>query len=152
MVEPFERRVELSCSVDTAWAWVSNFQAIANSISVVDSVGEVEPWVTYGAVLADRVGPFRLRADLVVTVEEMVAPKRMTLRASGEDRQVGSRLEVKGSLEVEGSTTGSVVLLRGTYEITGTVATLGASTIRKKTGVMLEEFENGLLQGTIGAR
>ena len=59
---------------------------------------------------------------------------------SGEDRQIASRISATLDLAVAPSDTGSDVVVKGRYEITGRIATLGAGAIRKKGDKVLEDF------------
>jgi uncharacterized protein len=60
--------------------------------------------------------------------------------ASGEDRQVASRIAATIELAVESDGTGTSLGVTGRYEVTGKVATLGAGAIRKKGERILQEF------------
>src|SRR5690606_8752115 len=101
-----------------------------------------EPLAAYDAVLQDRVGPFRLRADLAITVTEATEPTRLAIAAAGEDRQVRSRIAVDASLALSPADSGggTRLHLEGSYEVTGRVATLGASTINSKARKLVDEF------------
>ena len=66
--------------------------------------------------------------------------KSITIRADGEDRQIGSRITVDATLSIEPSGEGCLVDIEGNYEVTGRVATMGSSTIRQKAKKLLEEF------------
>ena len=113
---------------------------ISGWVPVVRDVTERAPLERYQAVLEDRMGPFRLRADLDVEVTSVDAPRSITIRADGEDRQVGSRITVDARLGLTPTAAGCDVEITGTYEVTGRVATMGAGTIRQKATGMLTAF------------
>jgi carbon monoxide dehydrogenase subunit G len=113
---------------------------VSEWVSVVGDVAEHEALARYTAVLEDRLGPFKLRADLDVVVTDIVEPQRITIKADGEDRQVGSRITVDATLGLDAIEGGTEVVINGTYEVTGRVATMGASTIRQKASKILDEF------------
>jgi carbon monoxide dehydrogenase subunit G len=73
-----------------------------------------------------------------VTVAD--AERRLHVDASGEDRQVASRISAKLDVTVSDDPRGSIVSSTGRYEITGRIATLGAAAIRKKGEHVLERF------------
>ena len=81
-------------------------------------------------------GPFRMRADLDIQVRDVVEGRSLSLRAEGEDRQVASRIAVDATLRIDDEpqvgNEGATVAVEGTYEVTGKIATLGASMIRSK--------------------
>ena len=94
----------------------------------------------YRVVLADRLGPFKLRADIEVGVTERVEPRSIRAHGDGEDRQIGSRLIVDVALEVAALPEGSQLDVSGSYEVTGRPAALGAGSIRKKAATILAQF------------
>jgi carbon monoxide dehydrogenase subunit G len=118
---------------------------------VVEDAAELTPLARYTAVLMDRLGPFKLRADLDITLSEVVVGQHVAVRAEGEDRQVGSRVVVLAALDLApGTNGGSVVQVAGSYEVTGKVASMGTGTIRKKADKILDEFF-GHLAASLGA-
>lgn len=139
MFQEFSRTIHLAARPEAVWDAVRDVRRVASWLSIVRDVREVEPPRRYSALLEDRVGPFALRADLKVEVEELGA-RRMRVVASGEDRQVGSRIGATIDLAVEERDSGSDLAVTGRYEIVGRVATLGAGAIRKKGDHLLGEF------------
>jgi carbon monoxide dehydrogenase subunit G len=138
--QEFQETVRLDAGREAVWATVSDIPSVLSWISIVDSVQEVEPGRRYAAVLQDRLGPFKLRADLDIAVDERDEQRVVRAHAAGEDRQIGSRLviEVAMALSDEGGAT--AVDVSGSYEVTGRPAALGAGSIRKKAGKILGEF------------
>lgn len=122
------------------WDVLVDVPRISSWVSVVGQVTEHERLASYSAVLEDRLGPFRLRADLGVEVVDVVEPERISIRADGEDRQVGSRITVEATLVLQSSDESCDVTIEGNYEVTGRVATMGAATIRQKAEKLIEEF------------
>lgn len=140
MRQEFQETVRLAAGRDAVWRTVSDIPTVLSWISIVGKADEVEPDRRYRAVLEDRLGPFRMRADLDIGVAERVEGSSIHARGDGEDRQIGSRLivDVKLALAEEGDIT--VVDVCGSYEVTGRPAALGASSIRKKASKILSEF------------
>jgi uncharacterized protein len=136
----FTRTLHVPADPAACWMVLTDVGRVAGWVSILGAVKELEPLVSYTAVLEDRLGPFRLRADLAVEVTELRQPERITLRARGEDRQVASRIAVDATLRLAPAKTGTTVEVAGRYEVTGRVATLGASTIRPKASKVLDEF------------
>lgn len=140
MRQEFHETLSVSAPPEAVWRTVREIPAVLGWISIVRGVTEVEPGARYAVLLEDRLGPFRLRADLDVVVEERVEGERIRARGDGEDRQVGSRLTVDVLLAVAAAEGGSELDVRGAYEVTGRPASLGAGAIRKKAAKILEEF------------
>lgn len=136
----FSRRVTVSTSLETAWTTVTDVNRVAGWLTVVGSVAEVEHLSRYSAVLADRLGPFKLSADLDVVVTDMDEMRSIALRADGEDRQVASRIKIEAELSISPVTEGCEIGVAGRYEVTGRVASLGSSMIRAKGEKILDEF------------
>ena len=139
--QEFHREVVINLSRPQAWATLLDVEVVAGWVGLVGEVKEVAPLSRYQAVLSDRVGPFRLRADLDIRIKGVEEESQVVLEAEGEDRQVRSRIRVDLALRLfereDGATS---VRIEGRYEVTGRVATLGASLIRHKADTILDEF------------
>lgn len=140
MRQEFSRTLEVAAPREKAWETVVDVGRVAGWISIVGGVQELSPLDRYRAVLEDRLGPFKLRADLEIRVVELDEGRRVRATASGEDRQVGSRIAVDATLTLDERERGTAIGVSGAYEVTGRVAALGAGSIRKKAETVLEDF------------
>ena len=132
--------LQLPAGVDPVWAVVSDIPTVLSWISIVESVEESAAG-GYRVVLADKLGPFKLRADVDVEVADRVEGKLIRARGDGEDRQIGSRLIIEVALALEAQEQGTHVDVSGSYEVTGRPASLWrAGSIRKKAAAILNEF------------
>jgi uncharacterized protein len=138
VLQDFAKTIRLDAVPDAVWDAVNDVRRVASWVSIVREVRDVDPPRRYAALLEDRLGPFAMRADLDITVER--GGRRMRVTASGEDRQVASRMSATIELAVEPDGTGTALAVTGRYEVTGKVATLGAGAIRKKGDKILQEF------------
>lgn len=137
----FNRELSVSSDANTCWDVLTDVPRLVDWVSIVDDAREIAPLEKYTAVLMDRLGPFKLRADLDIVVSEVEIGKRIRVRASGEDRQVSSRIGVDAVLTLaEADGGGTRVGVDGSYEVIGRVATLGAGMIRQKAAKILDEF------------
>ena len=139
MQQDFTRTLRLAASPDAVFDAIRDVRRVASWISIVKDVKDVEPPGRYTALLEDRIGPFAMRADLKVEVRETGA-RAMRVTASGEDRQVGSRIGATIDLEAKEADGGTELAIAGRYEVVGRVATLGAAAIRTKGDKILNEF------------
>ena len=139
MLQDFAKTIRLDASPDAVWDAVNDVRRVASWVSIVREVRDVDPPRRYAALLEDRLGPFAMRADLDLNVKRGDG-RRMRVTASGEDRQVASRIAATIELAVESDGAGTSLGVTGRYEITGRVATLGAGAIRKKGERILQEF------------
>ena len=140
MYQDFTKVMRIAAPAASVWAALLDVQRVASWLSIVRDVREVEPLRRYTAVLEDRVGPFALRADLTVGVEQDEAARRLKVTAAGEDRQVASRISATLDVSVAEDAGATLLAVRGRYEIAGRMATLGAGAIRKKGEKVLDEF------------
>lgn len=140
----FARSVTVSAAPSEIWDTVTDVSTVASWVTVVGSVEEHEPLSRYSAVLADRLGPFQLSADLDVVVTDMNKPTSIAFSADGEDRQVASRIKIDAQMRLRTNDTETVVEVDGRYEVTGRVAALGSSMIRAKGEKILDQFFSSL--------
>jgi carbon monoxide dehydrogenase subunit G len=147
VLQDFAKTIRLDAGPDAVWHAVNDVRRVASWVSIVREVRDVDPPRRYAALLEDRLGPFAMRADLDIAVErgnerplKNADGRRMRVTASGEDRQVASRISAKIELAVEPDGTGTSLGVTGSYEVTGKVAALGAGAIRKKGDKILAEF------------
>jgi carbon monoxide dehydrogenase subunit G len=137
--QDFAKTIRLDATTDAVWQAINDVRRVASWLSIVREVRDVEPPRRYTALLEDRIGPFAMRADLDLTLETSEG-RRMRVTASGEDRQVASRIAATIELALQPDDGGTSLEAKGRYEVTGKVATLGAGAIRKKGDRILEEF------------
>ena len=136
----FHRDLLVKATPADSWVTLIDVPRLVSWVSVLEDAVEIDPLSKYTAVLADRLGPFKLRADLDVTLSDVEPGSSLKVRAVGEDRQVGSRLLVLAGLELRPASHGSTIVVDGVYEVTGKVASMGAGTINKKAQKILDEF------------
>lgn len=138
--EQFERTIAVTSSADDAWQVLTDAQRIVSWVDIIHSVTEIEHLKSYTAILEDRVGPFRLRADLTISATVAEEGRVIEISASGQDRSVGSQLRINATLAVAGTDDGSVVELSGDYAVTGRVAAMGGNVVRKKGDAAIDQF------------
>jgi carbon monoxide dehydrogenase subunit G len=136
----FGRELTVSASSAQAWETLIDVPVLVSWISVLEQAEEQRHLERYTAVLLDRLGPFKLRADLAITLSDVRTEEHVTVHAEGEDRQVGSRLVVDATLDLEPAGDGTTVRVNGVYEVTGKVAAMGGGTINKKAEKIISEF------------
>ena len=137
----FGRSLTVKRSPPETWQTLIDVELVAGWVSVIEGITELEPLARYEAVLKDQVGPFKLRADLEITCPRVEPGRLITIAASGEDRQIGSRIDVAATLELAPSGDGGTTIeVSGTYAVAGRAATLGAGTINRKAAKIIEQF------------
>jgi carbon monoxide dehydrogenase subunit G len=139
--EEFDRELTVGAGAATAWAVLTDVERLTRWVGIVHDVVELSRLEKYTAVLLDKIGPFKLRADLDITANVLIDGREIEIRASGRDRALDSRIAVQAKLALtdlgEGPTS---VRATGTYQVTGRVASMGGGVIRKKADRILEDF------------
>jgi uncharacterized protein len=136
----FRRDLAVTATPETTWETLTDVPRLVGWVGIVEDAVELEPLAHYTAVLMDRLGPFKLRADLDIVVSDVVPGESLHVRAEGEDRQVGSRLQIEATMALAPRDGGTQVTFSGTYEVTGKVASMGSGTINKKAEKIMSEF------------
>jgi uncharacterized protein len=137
----FSRQLTVTTPPAQSWAVLTDVSQLAGWVGIVSDVVEVSRLEKYTAVLADRVGPVKLRADLDITARVLRDGQEIELDASGRDRALDSRITVHAVLRVDGAQDGgSTIVTSGRYEVTGRVATMASSVVQKKADQILEDF------------
>ncbi len=102
--ERFERSSTVQADPAKCWEVVTDVPRLVEWVSVLEDAREVAPLASYTAVLADRLGPFKLTAELDITVSEVVPGEHIRVQAAGEDHQVKSRIGIDAVLTLAPAT------------------------------------------------
>jgi carbon monoxide dehydrogenase subunit G len=155
-VEAFSRSVTVQSPRQNVWDVLTDVHTLAGWVGIVHSVDELRNLEKYRAVLQDKVGPFKLRADLAIAVTVEQEGRRVIVSASGRDRAVDSKIKVNAALELAERDDHTAISVEGTYQVTGRVAAMGAGVIHKKADRILDDFfgkaEESLSQPAVNGR
>jgi len=139
--QDFSRRLTVTTSPRQTWTVLTDVDRLASWVGIVHEVVELSRLEKYSAVLLDRVGPFKLKADLAISVNVVRTGEEIEVEASGRDRAVDSRIAVRARLRLSPAEDGgSTITAEGRYEVTGKVASMGSGVIQKKADRILAEF------------
>lgn len=137
----FARKLTVTAPPEQAWEVLTDVDRLARWVGIVQEVVELSRLEKYSAVLLDRVGPFKLRADLEISVTVVRDGAEVEVEAAGRDRAVDSRIAVHARLLLcAADDGGSTIATEGRYEVTGKVASMGSGVIQKKADRILEGF------------
>jgi carbon monoxide dehydrogenase subunit G len=137
----FSRELTVAASPEQAWTVLTDVDRLASWVGIVQDVVELSRLERYSAVLMDRVGPFKLRADLDINVKVVHDGEEVEVEASGRDRAVDSRIAVRAQLRLRAAEHGgATITTEGRYEVTGRVASMGSGVIQKKADRILADF------------
>ena len=139
--EAINSEISVPASPEKAWKTMTDVPTLVSWVALLKDAQTISELEKYTAVLQDKIGMFSMKADLDITVAEYSEPDFITVHASGEDRQVASRIAVEVTVRlVPTDDGGTLVSVKGTYEVSGRVATLGSGTIKKKADRVLNDF------------
>lgn len=136
----FKRAIEVTSPPDECWRVLTDVQTVAGWVAVVGDVKEIDHLRSYQAVLQDQFGPFKLRADLAVSVTDVDENRSIRFTAKGTDRQVGTTITVDAHLAIAPGGDRTTIEAEGRWTVLGSVATMGSGTIRKKADTIVDEF------------
>jgi uncharacterized protein len=142
------RRVMTVKEVDVADIWTSlrDVELLASCSTAIGEVIEKVPEKEWSVVLKKTVGRFSVSAPLTVAIVDEVEPRSLRVHGRGTDTKIGARLDVTASMEIEPTEAGVQLTLDGAYEMTGRIASLGASLVRRHGNEMIDEFTRNLPQ------
>jgi len=141
----FERTIAVAADRERAWQVLTDVEELVTWVGIVHTVTELERLKAYSAILEDRMGPFNLRADLSIAVDIVKEGSAVRVQASGRDRSINSKIDIEGDLSLSSQASGQVeITVRGSYEVTGRIATMGAGVVRKKSDTAVEQFFSGI--------
>jgi uncharacterized protein len=134
---------EVNCPIERVFNDFQNVQLVSTFLPILSELNELEYLKSYTAVLEDKVGPFKLRADLAITTAIDNELLKFAVEARGEDRQVRSAIRISAEVQFKKLSESSTnIQITGSYEVSGKVATLGASVIKSKAHKLMLGFES----------
>lgn len=122
------------------WRLFWDMPRVARCLPGCESIESAGP-DAYRARVVQRVGPFKVAFDLDLAVEEAVEMERVVVSGGGQDR-MGNRLKLNRlSLELEEAPGGGTLVKYGLdFALTGRMATLGNSAVKRKAEETRQEF------------
>ncbi|HEV8677120.1 MAG TPA: SRPBCC domain-containing protein [Methylomirabilota bacterium] len=139
-----EREIRIGASRETVWGFLWDIPRLAACVPGAREVRTVEAGKRYAAVVAEKVGPFKVQFPLDIEVVEVEPPARLRARAGGRDAAVDGLVKV--DLDVVLAPTDGGTALRLTAEITvlGKLGTLGHGVIVRKGAEIVDRFAAAL--------
>ena len=131
---------EVEAPPAAAWALIRDVPRLGGCIPNVSDLAVVEEGRRYSAVVADKLGPFRVQVPVQIELTTVEEPRRIVAELAGNDRRGQAR--VRGTLEatVESAGGGSRLTLDMRLEVLGRLAALGAAPMRRRADEIFGEF------------
>jgi carbon monoxide dehydrogenase subunit G len=137
----FEEEIRVPVSLDEAWDFLWQTDRLAACLPGCKGVQEVEPRARYKAQVEDRVGPFGVRFDLDVVVQESQPREHVRIVATGHDRRLGASQKVALDVRLkEAGPRETLLNVDAEVEILGKIATLGQFVVKRKVKEVVSRF------------
>jgi len=135
-----ETEIAVAIAPAKVWAFLWNVERVARCLPGCRDVRTITPHERYEALIAERVGPFRVEVPLDIRVLEADKRRRLRAEASGRDPGTGTSLRIVLDLRLEPADVGSRVVIVSDAELSGRLAMFGRGLIRQKAGDMMAKF------------
>lgn len=135
-----ERDVRIAAPREAVWDFLWDVPRLAACIPGARDVATVEAGKRYTAVVADKVGPFRVQFPLQIDVLEAQAPERLRARAGGRDAAVDGLVKVDLDVALSAAAGGTTLRLAADINVLGKLGTLGHSVIVRKGNDLVDRF------------
>ncbi len=137
----FEERFQVGAPADAVWEFLVDPARLAPCLPGCQALEVVDP-TTYRVTLSVKVGFLSTTQDMRMTVVEMDRPRRLVAVGRGEDRRLGSQVDVRSTLELTPGATGAttVVHYRSEVKVLGRLGSVGDAVMKVKAAEFAGEF------------
>lgn len=146
-----EKEISVPTAPDKVWAFLWDVERVARCLPGCRDVRTVVPHERYEAVVAERVGPFKVQFPLEIRVVEAEEPRRLKAEAVGRDAAMGTSLRVTLDLRLEGVGSGSRLVIMSDTSLSGKLATLGHGMIQQRADGIMTKFAQAMQRELEGA-
>ncbi|HVA93243.1 MAG TPA: SRPBCC domain-containing protein [Chloroflexota bacterium] len=136
----FQHDIRIEASPEVVWTFLWDVEQLARCIPGCQEASVVEPHVRYTALVADRVGPLKLKMPLDLVVQSADEGRALRVTGTGKDSALGSsvRVDIAASLEPDGAATR--LLLSVEASVSGKIAGLGMGLFKRKFDDIMTQF------------
>ena len=136
----FEEEFVVNAQQERVWAFLLDPAQVSPCMPGCENV-EMEDDVTYSVRMTVKVGFLRTTQKLRMTLTEIDPPRRLVAVGRGEDRRLGSNIEVQGVLELQASPEGAtLVRYQSKFQVLGRLSTVGDAVMKKTAKHLTERF------------
>jgi carbon monoxide dehydrogenase subunit G len=142
----FDQRIEVKAGPEEVWAFLWEVERVARCLPGCQEVRETEPQKKYDVVVEQRVGQFKVRFNMAVSIVDMEAQRFVRLLAEGQEKKLGA--STRGELEVklEPIPSGGTALEIGSdIQVVGKIAAFGQAIIKRKARQVMDGFGQALV-------
>ena len=137
----FSQTLTVAATQQDAWNLLRDPKRMANLLPNIESIAEGDSQEKFLAHVVERVGPFRLSLNLEVKIVDAAEPSLLQAELTGTDSRGQNRLSgtIRADLK-EDSTSGTLISMDSSVEVTGALTTLGAAPIRRRANEVFAQF------------
>lgn len=148
----FEERFEVAVPAEAVWEFLVDPARLAPCLPGCQSLEVVDP-STYRVTLSVKIGFLSTTQDMRMTVVEQDRPRRLVAVGRGEDRRLGSQVDVRSTLELSpGATAGATVVhYRSEVKVLGRLGSVGDAVMKVKAAELAGEFATRVRTAIEGA-
>jgi uncharacterized protein len=137
----FVEQIVVPVSLAQAWGFLWQADRLAACLPGCLGVQTIEAEKVYLANFEDRIGPYKVKFDLNVAVEESEPERMIRLRATGKDAKLGISQDVRLTVNLHEESPASTMLdVDADVEVLGKVATLGQFAVKRKAGEVVKQL------------
>jgi len=146
----FEARVEVRAPVETVWEFLLDPARLGPCVPGAGAVAVLSEG-SYRVPVTVRVGFLSTTQDMLMTIVEAERPRRLVAVGRGEDRRLGSQVDVRTELDlVPAGSDATWVSYRSEVKLLGRLGTIGDAVMRAKAAEMAREFGTRMRAGIEG--
>lgn len=135
-----ERDIEIKAPREVVWEFLWDVPRLAACIPGARDVRVVEDGKRYAAVVADKVGPFRVQFPLEIEVLDVEPLARLRARAGGRDAAVDGLVKVDLDVALAAEADATALRITADINVFGKLGTLGHSVIARKGHEVVDRF------------
>jgi carbon monoxide dehydrogenase subunit G len=124
---------------ERVWTAIWDIPTLASWVPGCTSAEQIGP-STYRARLEQQVGFLKATFDMVLTVVESEAPRRIRLHGEGEDRRMRSNVQADIAVELEPAGEGTRLRYRQDVSVLGRLGAIGFPLVQRKAKEIEAEF------------
>ena len=135
-----EREISIKAPREAVWDFLWDVPRLAACVPGAKEVRTLVDGKRYAAVVAEKVGPFKVRFPLEIEVLEVDPPAHLRARAGGRDAAVDGLVKVDLDVSLKAVEGGTALRLQAEISVLGKLGTLGHSVIVRKGADIVDRF------------